>query len=1147
MDKIKRALLNWWTVTITLAVLVALLLCIALPIFVGFMRPWWVRLLFFVGVAAVWGVFAFLRIRKGRAAAEAIAKELAAQNSGSQEGAELAKRMTEALASFKTASNNKQDYLYSRPWYVIIGPPGAGKTTALLNSGLRFPFAEQALAGVGGTRNLDFWFADEAVLIDTAGRYTSQDSHGQKDANAWTAFLELLKKNRPLQPVNGILVALPLDEIAQADQAQIDHHASTVRRRLSEIRRTLELSVPVYVLLTKADLLAGFGEYFDDLDVEGRRAVFGQTFNFGSGNPTVTDMAQAFDTVAQSIADRQAKRLADEPDIRRRSLILGFPAQVSAIRARVVRFLEGAFVAGDEPVGTLRGFYLTSGVQHGAPIDRLLAGVGGASDQPQTASQGRAYFLNRLLGEVLFPEAGLVQMEPAARTRIRARLLMAFAGIGALSLILLILWTVSFLQNRGLQNDLNTQGTAVAQMERDLGIDLVEVGPNDADLEQAAAVLDSLRALPRGYEARQKGGGPLFMGFGLYQGGHSQRAELEYREGLRRILLPRVLLRLETYIATNINDPLAIYEPLKAYLMLGGQKPGAIDAKPIRSWVEGDWANEVYPGADREDLRKRLSGHLQALLSDKDLQAAWPGRTAPLDSDLIARARASVQALSLADRAYAIFRQKAMAADGPDWTASAILSTGDAPAFTNGDEVLAMTVPHVFTRAGFEKVYQPALLTLQSDLEKDMWVLGSDASTSSVKSQLSQIRPGVAAHYAKDYIDAWEKVLNTPKPADLFNNPAAFGAFTRTPSPLKQLLLEVAKNSDFTGGTSAAKQGAADALKSKMGAAGALLASDAGNVDAGRLIQTHFAPVRAYSGTPVDDFMNAVKSAGQAVMASKSLGGAAGSDGLQAQTATANAAMAGAAAVAPPSLQGFMGAAVKGGAAAQVSAAEGVVTQAWTSAVLPQCQIASTDKYPFFGNSKIDVSTLDAIRVFGPGGTVDGFATTRLLSLLDTAGPVWRWQEANPIAAAFNPSSAAEMARAAQIRDMLSGGISFKVQLANLGPDVDTVEFSSGGTMYSFKAGATEAKPVMWSVQGLPEARVTLLKGGQQVQTFTGEGPWALFRVMDASARQNSGSNAFTATFGQGSRTAALKVTLNSTFNPFSRGGVWTFRCPPAL
>src|SRR3954462_7921099 len=106
--------------------------------------------------------------------------------------------MKAAMASLRSAGGSRRNYLYSRPWYVIIGPPGAGKTTALLNSGLRFPFAEQALKGVGGTRNLDFWFADEAALVDTAGRYTTQDSDQGVDSSGWTSFLSLLKKHRPL-------------------------------------------------------------------------------------------------------------------------------------------------------------------------------------------------------------------------------------------------------------------------------------------------------------------------------------------------------------------------------------------------------------------------------------------------------------------------------------------------------------------------------------------------------------------------------------------------------------------------------------------------------------------------------------------------------------------------------------------------------------------------------------------------------------------------------------------------------------------------------------------------------------------------------------------------------------------------------------
>jgi type VI secretion system protein ImpL len=106
-------------------------------------------------------------------------------------------------------------YLYQLPWYIIIGPPGSGKTTALINSGLRFPLGAGKVRGVGGTRNCDWWFTDEAVLLDTAGRYTTQDSHEEVDRAAWRGFLDLLKKHRRRRPINGAFIAISLADLMQ--------------------------------------------------------------------------------------------------------------------------------------------------------------------------------------------------------------------------------------------------------------------------------------------------------------------------------------------------------------------------------------------------------------------------------------------------------------------------------------------------------------------------------------------------------------------------------------------------------------------------------------------------------------------------------------------------------------------------------------------------------------------------------------------------------------------------------------------------------------------------------------------------------------------------------------------------------------------
>ncbi|MDO7843818.1 type VI secretion system membrane subunit TssM [Sphingomonas immobilis] len=1155
---------SWWFITILCCVLLSLVFAVGLPFLVAFFNPWYIRALCVLVIFGVWGIFAFLRVRKAKKAAAALAAELAGPNAADEEGKALAKRMQDALGQLKTGAGKKRDYLYTRPWYVIIGPPGAGKTTALLNSGLRFPFADNAVKGVGGTRNLDFWFADEAVMIDTAGRYTTQDSDYQVDSKGWTSFLGLLKKHRPLQPVNGIIVAIGVDELIASDVERIDSHARAVRRRLVELRKELEVSAPVYVMLTKADLLAGFIEYFDDLDVEGRRSVLGSTCDYKSGRPNGEVLARAFDEMAQAVADRQAKRVFEEVDPLRRSLLLGFPSQVQSLRARLMRFVEGAMVSGDEQVGTMRGFYLTSGVQEGAPLDRIMSGMADVFDRPAQVrsgqgGSGRAYFLNRLLTEVMFPEAGLVTMDPRARARQRTQLVGALAGVAAVVVITLALWTMSFFANRAFQQDLIVKTQAAQVALKDAGIDLKQVREGDPDLRAALPALQLLRNLPRGYADRQNGGPPLSMTFGLYQSSLSQQAEETYREALRRIFLPRLMIRLEQFMQASGGDPMKLYEPLKVYLELGQQGP--MDAKAVASWVKSDWATTVYPGADSQVERDGLANHLTVLLGDKDLASVWPGRKPPVDGAMVAQARAAIGTLSMGDRAYAVMKQKAMTA-GPDWLVADILSQGDAIAFANPDQVLNTRVPYFFTRGGFEKTYTLGLATVQEDLKRDLWVMGSDANTGGMKEEMSNLRPGVAGRYAKDYIAAWENVIKVMQPANYFSNTAAFGAMTKMPSPLKRVLLELRKNTIFAGGVQA---GAKRVMRQQLNrSAIGRLSTDfnggrAMGLDAGEEITNYFEPVHDYVGDekspgPIDDFTAAIKEAGPALLAAQSVGGGGGADASQAAMAAAMAKVKALSAGAPPQLQSFTAGAAGGGTSAQVSAVTGAVSDGYKTAVLPACQEVAQEHYPFFGGAAADAATVDVMRVFGAGGVLDSFTQQRLKPLMDVTGPVARWKADDPVAATLDPASPEQFTKASQIRDLLAGGLPLKVSLVKMGSDVGSVVISSGGATYTFTAPGNAAKPIQWTLSGLPEAAVTLNKAGgaagaapTQLKTFETEGPWALFKLMDLATKENSGPKAIKVTFGEGNASAVFLVQLPTEQNPFSRGGIWSFRCPSVL
>jgi type VI secretion system protein ImpL len=159
-----------------------------------------------------------------------------------EEAHKLEERFRDALSTLRQmrlGRRRDRRYLYQLPWYVIIGAPGSGKTTALANSGLKFPLSDKmgelAVRGVGGTRNCDWFFTDDAVLIDTAGRYTTQDSDEAVDRSAWQSFLELLRKYRPRSPIEGILVAFRIADLAESDVHQRLAHARAIKRRIQEI------------------------------------------------------------------------------------------------------------------------------------------------------------------------------------------------------------------------------------------------------------------------------------------------------------------------------------------------------------------------------------------------------------------------------------------------------------------------------------------------------------------------------------------------------------------------------------------------------------------------------------------------------------------------------------------------------------------------------------------------------------------------------------------------------------------------------------------------------------------------------------------------------------------------------------------------
>ena len=651
-------------------------------------------------------------------------KETAGPDRSQEEIATLKQRFEEAVAVLRKAKGQKHRLsLYDLPWYIIIGPPGSGKTTALVNSGLEFPLAErfgrEALGGVGGTRNCDWWFTDEAILLDTAGRYTTQDSDASVDRSAWEGFLGLLKKYRRRRPINGVLVAISLlDLMTLSDQDRVAH-ARAIKARIQELDKFFKIRFPVYVMLTKCDLVAGFMEFFDDLGRNDREQVWGMTFPIESSDSeggAVDGFSAEFDGLLQRLSTRVLWRMSQERDVRRRAAIQGFPRQLASLKQNLAGFLGDVFRGSRyDQAPMLRGVYFTSGTQEGTPIDRLMGMVArtfGLDQQvlPAQGGHGRSYFLKGLLKDVVFHESELAGTNRRVELQRAWLQRAAYAGSIALAALLVAGWTVSYYNNRSM--------VARVQAATDAASQAIQAVPQrNSDVPSILPALDAVRAIPAVYEGDESA--PWLQGLGLYQGRKLEaRSELAYGRVLQEVLLPRLILRTEQHLRAGGSTPDFQYEALKAYLMLDSRDH--YDADAVKAWFTYDFDHFIQPRADTA-VRNAFLEHLDALFEHQPLPLPLP-----LDQNLIDQTQRVVARLPTEQRIYSRLKQSGAAAKLKAFTLFDAAGPRSQLVFAarDGGGPGSESIDGFFTREGYQRFFVTQSAEEASVLIDESWILG---------------------------------------------------------------------------------------------------------------------------------------------------------------------------------------------------------------------------------------------------------------------------------------------------------------------------------------------------------------------------------------------------------------------------------------
>lgn len=1065
------------------------------------------------------------RRARDRALTEAVTSTEDRDGRAAEEQAALKENLGRALEVLRRSAARQGNFLYELPWYVLIGPPGSGKTTAIARSGLDFPVAEGKLPGIGGTRHCDWWLSDRAVLLDTAGRYTTQDSDAAADRAGWESFLALLRRTRPRQPLNGVLVAFGTDLLASLDAAGREAHARSVRRRIRELEEKLGQRLPVYLLVTKADLLPGFTESFDDLDRDSRAQVWGFTLPVQAGpEGPLARFGAEFQALLARLQARLLERLQAERGPAQRAAIAGFPAQFASLEQPVRDFAEAAFGGTRmDPALFLRGVYFTSGTQEGSPIDRLAGalsrsfGLDGQRVARAGGQQGRSFFLGRLLREVVFREARLAARDRKAERR--GRILAATAW--GLALLLVVgggFWGWSSRAAEQRRAEAVQQAVARAE-EAAQGIPFDPV--TEADFLRVLPSLDAARDLPEA-AGREEGLLGLDQAEKLAAGGR-----IAYRHALDRTLLPRLLARMEGRMRAELTQQEALYETTRAYLMLG--REGPLDAALLRRWVVADWAL-LYPGAIHLPAREALARHLDALLAQDFARY-------PIDGALVDTARRVFSRLPMAGRVYSRLRPAGEAL-APWRPADALGAAGQRYFVRASGRPLTEGVPGLYTLDGLRQALLPNLAGAVRAAAAEGWVLGPEAAQAGAEDP-ARLEAEVLALYARDYGDAWQALLD-----DLVLPP-----FAGLPAAAEGLNILGAPNSPLRGllqGITA--QLTPSAVAEKVAPAGGGAPQPVGPAAmVGGIVEPRFAALREASGAPLEDILRSVSELYVQVARLASLPPGTALPPPAGGTLDPGQRLLAEAARQPEPLAKWLRALAQSTQQARAGGAKAAIAAAAQQQIAPLCR-AVEGRFPLRRDGA-DVPVDDFARLFAPGGVLEQFFAQNIRPYADTTQNPWRPMATDGLAPPVTAADLAQFQRAQAIRDAFFPGVAgtgLRFELIPQGLDLNSnsAVLEADGVRNELPPTGT-GRPVLLSWPARGNVSLAFTPPGY-AGSLTLDGGWSSLRlVMGPHATlQRLGGERYRLTIAHGDRGAIFELRPGSSTNPFNLAELSRFRCP---
>lgn len=1056
---------------------------------------------------------------------------------------------------------NTSTPLYHLPWYLMIGSENSGKSALLRESCKLTSLYVPEIPKGDDTITLEThcWLGEQAVIVEANGVLFEQPDNRQAEkpmlyARLWQNLLEWLQEKRQRQPLNGIILVVDLYQLMTFTKEQRESYISSVQQRLQDIEDKTHCQLPVYLVLTKLDLMYGFEALYQTLDKQQRDDILGVTFSLDDTSPASWQdkLNKFWQKWLTQLNNAMPDLMLNGVDVAQRSQLFSFTRQMHGALEYVQQLVGEMLFDRDRQHHVLRGLYLTSSLQRGQMDDLFVQSAAvqyhlGTQAYPTWQNaQTFPFFSRQLFSQVIFAEPNLAGENNVWLRQSRRRMYI-FSTVGAIAgLLVLGGWQYYYRVNHSAGEEVLSQVETFMKIPAPVETDFY----GNLQLPLLNPIRDATLAYGN-YHDRN----PVFADLGLYQGYKiGPYVESTYLKLLQQRYLPALMNGLLEKLKAAPPNSEEKLEILRVMRMLddssGRNKP------LIEQYMRDLWSHQF---TGQRELQDQLIGHLDYALNHTDwYKTREEGDRQAIQlfqpyAPYIYNAQQELSKLPLYQRVYQNLKVKSLESLPPDLNLRNQIGASFDSLFVANDDRLLL-IPQFLTQNGLKNYFVKQNDHLVELTAIDSWVLNLTKDVEYSETDRQDIQRKITEQYLGDYTATWRAAMNNldiHEFADIQESITAIEQVISGEQPIRRALQVLRDNT----------QGPAipDSLKDKE-------LQDFVNDPAYRLltrIHREFNPVTAVlveNGqqastlqsiyqklTGLHRYLLAIQNSpvpGKAALKAVQLRlDQNNSDPIfEVQQLAKNL---------PEPLNRWIGGLAEQAWRVVMMEAIQSLEVEWNSTVVKQYQTYLAGRYPFDPKSKQDVPLSEFERFFGYGGTIDKFYQENLKPFVEN-----NLAMGTDGATLIREDVMQQLALAQKIRETFFSqqnglGTQFAIEPVELSASKRRSVLNLDGQLLDYSHGRSATVHLVWpnSMRAGIESKVTLVPSAanKSPRSVIYSGPWAQLRLINSGQLTNVNNNSFDVRFDIDGGHMTYRVHVDESDNPFAGGLFSRFNLPETL